>query len=252
MEASELSLERCATVLSGLAEYWEDQRITKAEYLRTTMFNGMRHYRREQECHDEAVEKHSALKMAEGIVLDYAALRQRAEKAEAALAEAERLRAENDALKTAAAEAALGGEARGLRFRIMQLSQAINGGEASEDVDADIAEVERLRADVPTGGVLAIHRERQAHRTREGWTDAQDDRYTNKQLAAAALNYLWHYLYGSLIRLGGMARWPWALSWFKPTSPRRCLEKAGAPIAAELDRLHRAEIKDADTNVDTY
>lgn len=107
------------------------------------------------------------------------------------------------------------------------------------------AEVERLRADVPSGGVLAIHRERQAHRTREGWTDAQDDRYTNKQLAAAALNYLWHYLYGSLIRLGGMAPWPWALSWFKPSSPRRCLEKAGALVAAEIDLLDRAAASDA-------
>jgi hypothetical protein len=36
------------------------------------------------------------------------------------------------------------------------------------------------------------------------------------------------------------ARWPWSQDWWKPTNPRRDLVKAGALIAAEIERLDRA------------
>lgn len=35
--------------------------------------------------------------------------------------------------------------------------------------------------------------------------------------------------------------WPWGEEWWKPSDPIRNLEKAGALIAAELDRLLRAK-----------
>ena len=34
--------------------------------------------------------------------------------------------------------------------------------------------------------------------------------------------------------------WPWSAEWYKPGDPVRTLTKAGALIAAELDRLRRA------------
>ncbi len=36
--------------------------------------------------------------------------------------------------------------------------------------------------------------------------------------------------------------WPWATSWWKPTTKRRNLVKAGALILAEIERLDRAAI----------
>lgn len=39
------------------------------------------------------------------------------------------------------------------------------------------------------------------------------------------------------------AMWPWARSWWKPTTRRRDLVKAGALILAEIERLDRAEAR---------
>ncbi|MCJ2085821.1 hypothetical protein MKK88_07420 [Methylobacterium sp. E-005] len=36
--------------------------------------------------------------------------------------------------------------------------------------------------------------------------------------------------------------WPWDLSWWKPTTPRRDLVKAGALVLAEIERLDRASL----------
>ncbi|RWO20710.1 hypothetical protein [Mesorhizobium sp.] len=35
--------------------------------------------------------------------------------------------------------------------------------------------------------------------------------------------------------------WPWAKSWFKPTTRRSALVKAGALIIAEIERIDRAD-----------
>jgi len=37
--------------------------------------------------------------------------------------------------------------------------------------------------------------------------------------------------------------WPWGKEWWKPSDRRRDLVKAGALIAAEIDRLDRAKSK---------
>jgi hypothetical protein len=39
---------------------------------------------------------------------------------------------------------------------------------------------------------------------------------------------------------GAPEKWPWSLSWWKPKGRIRNLERAGALIAAEIDRLDRA------------
>lgn len=98
-------------------------------------------------------------------------------------------------------------------------------------------------------GVIAILKERERQETVEGWTPEQDDSYTSGELISAAISYAGEA--GSIIwgpdgigdcPVPGSAPedWPWAPSWWKPSpDPIRNLEKAGALIAAEIDRLKR-------------
>lgn len=87
-------------------------------------------------------------------------------------------------------------------------------------------------------GVDAILRERLRQVEKEGWTPEHDDEHDKGELAQAAVCYAvarapsaWAYA------------WPWDPSWWKPTTHRRNLEKAGALIAAEIERLHRIDRK---------
>ncbi len=90
-------------------------------------------------------------------------------------------------------------------------------------------------------GVKRIAKERQRHMEIEGWTPEHDDAYHNSELLRAALCYVnWNIAGTRLSVTSGM--WPWDLSWWKPSDSKiRNLEKAGALIAAEIDRLERAE-----------
>ncbi len=94
-------------------------------------------------------------------------------------------------------------------------------------------------------GISAISLERQRQFDEEGWTPEHDDEHTSGEMATAAACYLAH---GQAINQGGvihpeiMNLWPWESSWWKPSDdPIRNLEKAGALIAAEIDRLTRAK-----------
>jgi hypothetical protein len=84
-------------------------------------------------------------------------------------------------------------------------------------------------------GVSMIALERRGHKEREGWTPEHDDGHTGGELAAAAVAYTLASSQGSRVP----RYWPWSLSWWKPTSPIRMLIKAGALIAAEIDRRIR-------------
>jgi len=97
-------------------------------------------------------------------------------------------------------------------------------------------------------GIELITEERQRQISQEGWTPENDDKYEHGQLAAAAVTYtdthLIRHTYkeekaGEMIADLMMDRWPWDEEWFKPTSSIRDLTKAGALIAAEIDRLQR-------------
>jgi hypothetical protein len=81
----------------------------------------------------------------------------------------------------------------------------------------------------PMTGVQAIEGERRRQVAIEGWTPEHDSAYRNGELTRAAA------CYALGARPPGM--WPWADSWWKPGTKERNLEKAGALIAAELDRL---------------
>ncbi|WP_131753554.1 hypothetical protein [Burkholderia vietnamiensis] len=70
----------------------------------------------------------------------------------------------------------------------------------------------------------------------EGWTPVHDDEHDEHEMALAAIVY-------AESAVGYHAScpdtWPWSSRWFKPTTPRRDLVKAGALILAEIERLDR-------------
>lgn len=86
-----------------------------------------------------------------------------------------------------------------------------------------------------------IAEERQRQIDAEGWTPEHDDEHCCGELADAAWCYL-HYFMSFPFVGDAPTNWPWDLSWWKPSDdPVRNLVKAGALIAAEIDRLQRAE-----------
>lgn len=71
----------------------------------------------------------------------------------------------------------------------------------------------------------------------EGWTACHDDEYLLPgSLAAAAACYA---LSAAGLKNAAPSGWPWSIEWWKPTTPRRDLVKAGALILAEIERLDR-------------
>lgn len=90
-----------------------------------------------------------------------------------------------------------------------------------------------------TPGTEAITKER--NRQRGLWTDDHDDAHRG-ELLEAALNYIMYTLnrfeYGRPVTPSPVG-WPWEQEFFKTSNPIRDLEKAGALIAAEIDRLTR-------------
>lgn len=90
-------------------------------------------------------------------------------------------------------------------------------------------------------GVQQIALERKRQMGDEGYDEAHDDAHTHGELAQAAECYT----SGPRKRPSGYNRppqdWPWRRDEWKPGDRQSDLIKAGALIAAELDRLHRAE-----------
>lgn len=84
----------------------------------------------------------------------------------------------------------------------------------------------------------------------EGWTPEHDDKHGNGEMALAA---------GCYAANAGGAAWadevpsffPWTQAWWKPTTPRRDLVKAGALILAEIERIDRAEMAEQPTMMHT-
>jgi hypothetical protein len=89
-------------------------------------------------------------------------------------------------------------------------------------------------------GVELIAAERARQVSDESWTPEHDDEHTDRELARAASCYA----YPPGMSKEGRARnfWPWDEEWWKPDENDliRNLTKAGALIAAEIDRLLRA------------
>lgn len=90
-------------------------------------------------------------------------------------------------------------------------------------------------------GIDIIAEERKRQIEEEGWTTEHDAEHTNEALAKAAVCYALPQFERWGIR---KALWPFEEKWWKPSPDDRVKElaKAGALIAAEIDRL----LKDKD------
>jgi len=98
----------------------------------------------------------------------------------------------------------------------------------------------------PDNGAALIMMERGRQIKEEGWSSSHDDLHTKGELVQAAIAYAY---IGSDFNLASNKSilieiiWPWDAKFWKPKKNRiRNLVRAGALIAAEIDRLQRLEI----------
>jgi hypothetical protein len=95
-------------------------------------------------------------------------------------------------------------------------------------------------------GIELIAAERQRQIAVEGYTSEHDDEHTMGEMPAAAMCYALQAVDGKIKALDKrdfvQEWWPWDSDYWKPTTdPIGNLVKAGALIAAELDRLQREQ-----------
>jgi hypothetical protein len=97
-------------------------------------------------------------------------------------------------------------------------------------------------------GAEMIARERRRQIEGEGWTDEHDSNYRRGELSAAAASYAMAASAQVMFRRDTMSditppsQWPWTAEWWKLSDdPVRTLTKAGALIAAEIDRLQHTQ-----------
>lgn len=99
-------------------------------------------------------------------------------------------------------------------------------------------------------GIALIAEERQRQISEELWTAEHDDkRHRKYELTLAAMSYAAVVAApdesaASPAESAPTDDWPWSKKWWKPSDdPVRNLVKAGALIAAEIDRLQRIKLK---------
>lgn len=102
-------------------------------------------------------------------------------------------------------------------------------------------------------GADLIRAERRRKIDGEGWAAEHDDAHRSGELCDAAISYAKaaakqargeSLAYLKEMATAGAVPWPWEDGWWKPDADQiRNLVKAGALIAAEIDRLHRERTK---------
>lgn len=102
-----------------------------------------------------------------------------------------------------------------------------------------------------SNGIELIAAERKRQVESECWTSEHDDLHDKAEMAHAAESYLLAASYVQDLHVPSqMANlkskpprfWPWDKLWWRPSEdPIRNLVKAGALIAAEIDRLQRTK-----------
>ena len=94
-------------------------------------------------------------------------------------------------------------------------------------------------------GAELIANERRRQIEQEGWTSEDDDGHEMGEIACAAACYVMTAVDDDIADVEPFdyeAWWPWHPNSWKPSEdPIRNLAKAGALIAAEIDRLQRAK-----------
>jgi hypothetical protein len=95
-------------------------------------------------------------------------------------------------------------------------------------------------------GLELIAEERERQVSKGGWTALHDQGHHRGEIAMAAASYA--ACAGAQVRfhrsdmsdIEPPSQWPWGSKWWKPSDdPVRTLTKAGALIAAEIDRIQR-------------
>jgi hypothetical protein len=103
-------------------------------------------------------------------------------------------------------------------------------------------------------GIELIADERQRQIDKEGWTPEHDDSNRSGNMALAGACYACNAATMTQTATPEMMetypkfsiqgfRWPFDRKWWKPKSPVEDLVRAGALIAAEIDRLQRKEAR---------
>jgi hypothetical protein len=113
-----------------------------------------------------------------------------------------------------------------------------------KELVGDSYTVEYLVGVPSASGAGEIAKERLRQMNEEYFDAHHDDLHINGELAKAALHYLRAGLEGQGYTLNNTEPpppgWPWETFWFKPSPlPQRNFEKAGALLAAEMDRQSR-------------
>lgn len=122
-----------------------------------------------------------------------------------------------------------------------------------------------MAAEKMTKAASDVLAERNRQIAAESWTPGHDDTHASGQLALAAGWYAFNSVYRGSECVGdvssgeseasklfaartghGAFQWPWDRSWWKPSTPRRDLVKAGALVLAEIERLDRAALGASD------
>jgi hypothetical protein len=142
--------------------------------------------------------------------------------------------------------------------QLQQMARGQAGNYSIRDVSQmALAHIATLEAQPPAHSPAAVNdlseayalidAERQRQKDVEGWTPEHDDEHENGELVRAGISYYLNAM-GGLLAMDGETRiplgnppmsWPWEASWWKPKTPLRDLERAGALFRAEEERLHR-------------
>lgn len=88
-----------------------------------------------------------------------------------------------------------------------------------------------------TAAIRDVIAERYRQQSVEGWTPEHDDEHMHCEMAVAAACYI---MADDDPRADIPELWPWPEEWWKPTTIRRDLVKAGALVLAEIERIDRA------------
>ena len=108
-------------------------------------------------------------------------------------------------------------------------------------------EVKDGGAAFPSKAAQDVLAERERQKSVEGWTPEHDDAHSEGDLAKAAACYAAPRFHANTELKVGPIGWPWSWEWWKPKDRRCDLVRAGALIAAEIDRLDRLTKREAET-----
>lgn len=86
-------------------------------------------------------------------------------------------------------------------------------------------------------GADLIREERRRQIEQEGYNDLHDRHHTPQVLCRAAIGYALHEDPSKLVADAAANLWPWSKEFWKPKDQLRNLVRAGALIAAAIDRL---------------